>query len=135
MAKNAIAAQANAFLGTRPVNAIAPHHTHATWRRIVNVSVPTSAAKMTIALVIIRCARATIPACLCLRILLPANAVAQHHIHVTWRRIVNVSVPTSAVKMAIVLAIIKCARTTIPACLSLRIPLPVNAIVQHHILA
>jgi hypothetical protein len=61
------------------VSAIVPKCTLATWMQIVNASVSTNAVKMTIALVQIKYARATIPAFLSLRIPRPVNAIAQDH--------------------------------------------------------
>ena len=117
------------------VSAIVPKCTLATWTQIVNASVPTNAVKMTIAPVQIKCARATIPAFLSLRIPRPVNAIAHHHTRATRRTIVNASVHLSAAKMAIALARIKYARATIPASLYLRILLPVNVLVLRHTFA
>jgi hypothetical protein len=117
------------------VSAVAPNHTLVTWRRIVNASTPTNAVKMAIATVQIKCAQATIPAFLSLRISCPVNAIAQHNTLATRRTSVNVSVHSSAAKLAIALARIKHARATIPASLYLRILLPVNVLVLRNTFA
>jgi hypothetical protein len=117
------------------VSAIVLKYTLATRTQIVNASVPTNAVKMTIVPVQIKCAQATTPAFLRLRIPRPVNAIAQYHTRATRTTIVNASVHSSAAKMAIALARIKNARATIPASLYLRILLPVNVLVLRHTFA
>jgi hypothetical protein len=117
------------------VSAIVPKCTLATWTQIVNASVPTNAVKMTIAPVQIKCAQATTPAFLRLRIPRPVSAIAQYHTRAARTTIVNASVHSSAAKMAIALARIKNARATIPASLYLRILPPVNVLVLRYTFA
>jgi hypothetical protein len=77
------------------------HHTLA--MRMMNASVSMSAAMMPIAQVKIKRARATIPACLSLRILLRELIVLTVLRRTVAMRMVNASAPTNAAKIAIAL--------------------------------
>lgn len=106
----------------------------------MNASVPTSAAKMAIALVRIKRVRATIPACRSIRILLQ-GLIVMTVLHLTLaKRMMDASVPMSAAKITIALVGTKRARATIPApayvtvlrcsfaMISVNVPVPMSAV-------